>query len=171
MAMILSISILNGFESRVINKIIGLFINTIEDLELKMILGKSEDSQGAIITIHPGAGGTESQDWAEMLTRMYIRWAEKKEAKVLLLQETRGEEAGIKSTTIKIEKGYAYGWLKRESGIHRLVRISPFDSNAKRHTSFASVFVYGSFSAGDYLQLLAASAWTIANIFSFFRPQ
>mgnify|MGYP003318541772 CR=1 FL=1 len=73
---------------------------------------------------------------------MYIRWAEKKEAKVLLLQETRGEEAGIKSTTIKIEKDYAYGWLKRESGIHRLVRISPFDSNKRRHTSFASVWVY-----------------------------
>jgi len=100
------------------------------------------DSNNIFLEIHAGAGGTESQDWAEMLIRMYIRWAEKKEAKVLLLQETRGEEAGIKSTTIKIEKDYAYGWLKRESGIHRLVRISPFDSNKRRHTSFASVWVY-----------------------------
>jgi peptide chain release factor 2 len=105
-------------------------------------MSESADPNNIFLEIHAGAGGTESQDWAEMLTRMYIRWAEKKEAKVLLLQETRGEEAGIKSTTIKIEKDYAYGWLKRESGIHRLVRISPFDSNKRRHTSFASVWVY-----------------------------
>jgi len=105
-------------------------------------MSESADPNNIFLEIHAGAGGTESQDWAEMLTRMYIRWAEKKEAKVLLLQETRGEEAGIKSTTIKIEKNYAYGWLKRESGIHRLVRISPFDSNKRRHTSFASVWVY-----------------------------
>ena len=105
-------------------------------------MSENADPNNIFLEIHAGAGGTESQDWAEMLTRMYIRWAEKKEAKVLLLQETRGEEAGIKSTTIKIEKEYAYGWLKRESGIHRLVRISPFDSNKRRHTSFASVWVY-----------------------------
>jgi len=105
-------------------------------------MSESADLNNIFLEIHAGAGGTESQDWAEMLTRMYIRWAEKKEAKVLLLQETRGEEAGIKSTTIKIEKEYAYGLLKRESGIHRLVRISPFDSNKRRHTSFASVWVY-----------------------------
>ena len=105
-------------------------------------MSESADPNNIFLEIHAGAGGTESQDWAEMLTRMYIRWAEKKEAKVLLLQETRGEEAGIKSTTIKIDKDYAYGWLKRESGIHRLVRISPFDSNKRRHTSFASVWVY-----------------------------
>jgi peptide chain release factor 2 len=105
-------------------------------------MSESADPNNIFLEIHAGAGGTESQDWAEMLTRMYIRWAEKKEAKVLLLQETRGEEAGIKSTTVKIEKEYAYGWLKRESGIHRLVRISPFDSNKRRHTSFASVWVY-----------------------------
>ena len=110
--------------------------------EVKCFLSNEADSLDCYIEIHAGAGGTESQDWAEMLTRMYIRWAEKKDAKVLLLQETRGEEAGIKSTTIKIEKDYAYGWLKRESGIHRLVRISPFDSNKRRHTSFASVWVY-----------------------------
>ena len=109
---------------------------------LENLMSESADPNNIFLEIHAGAGGTESQDWAEMLTRMYIRWAEKKEAKVLLLQETRGEEAGIKSTTIKIEKNYAYGWLKRESGIHRLVRISPFDSNKRRHTSFASVWVY-----------------------------
>ena len=109
---------------------------------LQNLMNESADPNNIFLEIHAGAGGTESQDWAEMLTRMYIRWAEKKEAKVLLLQETRGEEAGIKSTTIKIEKNYAYGWLKRESGIHRLVRISPFDSNKRRHTSFASVWVY-----------------------------
>jgi peptide chain release factor 2 len=105
-------------------------------------MSESADPNNIFLEIHAGAGGTESQDWAEMLTRMYLRWAEKKEAKVLLLQETKGEEAGIKSTTLKIEKDYAYGWLKRESGIHRLVRISPFDSNKRRHTSFASVWVY-----------------------------
>ncbi len=105
-------------------------------------MSDNADPNNIFLEIHAGAGGTESQDWAEMLARMYIRWAEKKEAKVLLLQETRGEEVGIKSTTIKIEKNYAYGWLKRESGIHRLVRISPFDSNKRRHTSFASVWVY-----------------------------
>ncbi len=109
---------------------------------LENLMSESADPNSIFLEIHAGAGGTESQDWAEMLIRMYIRWAEKKDAKVLLLQETRGEEAGIKSSTIKIEKNYAYGWLKRESGIHRLVRISPFDSNKRRHTSFASVWVY-----------------------------
>jgi len=105
-------------------------------------MGESVDSNNTFLEIHAGAGGTESQDWAEMLQRMYIRWSEKKGSKVSLLQESRGEEAGIKSTTLKIETDYAYGWLKRESGIHRLVRLSPFDSNKRRHTSFASVWVY-----------------------------
>ncbi len=101
------------------------------------------DHCNAFLEIHAGAGGTESQDWAEMLQRMYIRWAESFEnCKVTLLQESRGEEAGIKSSIIKISKEYSYGWLKRESGIHRLVRISPFDSNKRRHTSFASIWVY-----------------------------
>ncbi len=109
---------------------------------LENLMSESVDSNNIFLEIHAGAGGTESQDWAEMLVRMYIRWAEKHEAKVVLIQETKGEEAGIKSTTIKIERAYAYGWLKRESGIHRLVRISPFDSNKRRHTSFASVWVY-----------------------------
>tara|TARA_Y100001970_G_C14120309_1_gene795888 strand:- start:237 stop:977 length:741 start_codon:yes stop_codon:yes gene_type:complete len=100
------------------------------------------DSNNAFMEIHAGAGGTESQDWAEMLQRMYIRWSESKKLKVTLLQESRGEEAGIKSCTIKINGEFTYGWLKRESGIHRLVRISPFDSNKRRHTSFASIWVY-----------------------------
>ena len=101
------------------------------------------DYFNTFIEIHAGAGGTESQDWAEMLQRMYIRWAESQEnCDISLFQETRGDEAGIKSTIIKISKEYAYGWLKKESGIHRLVRISPFDSNKRRHTSFASVWVY-----------------------------
>ena len=106
------------------------------------LMGEPADHNSAFLEIHAGAGGTESQDWAEMLQRMYIRWAEKNNSKVSLLQESRGEEAGIKSCTLKIDNDYSYGWLKRESGIHRLVRISPFDSNKRRHTSFASVWVY-----------------------------
>ena len=94
------------------------------------------------IEIHAGAGGTESQDWADMLRRMYIKWADNKNFKFQIVSEHKGDEAGIKSTTIKIEGQYVFGWLKKESGIHRLVRISPFDSGARRHTSFASVWVY-----------------------------
>ena len=100
------------------------------------------DPNNSFLEIHAGAGGTESQDWAMMLQRMYSRWAENNDFVVSLLQESKGEEAGIKSTTLKITGEYAYGWLKNESGIHRLVRISPFDSNKRRHTSFASVWVY-----------------------------
>ena len=100
------------------------------------------DTNNAFVEIHAGAGGIESQDWAEILQRMYCRWAESKNLDISLLQESRGEEAGIKSSTIKISGEFTYGWLKRESGIHRLVRISPFDSNKRRHTSFASVWVY-----------------------------
>jgi len=100
------------------------------------------DNNNTFLEIHAGAGGTESQDWAEMLQRMYVRWSERKNFKVSIMQESKGEEAGIKSSTIKISGDFAYGWLKKESGIHRLVRISPFDSNKKRHTSFASVWVY-----------------------------
>ena len=106
-------------------------------------MSEKEDILNTFIEIHAGAGGTESQDWALMLQRMYIRWAENQQnCKVSLLQEIRGEEAGIKSCTLKIEYEYAYGWLKNESGIHRLVRVSPFDSNKRRHTSFASIWVY-----------------------------
>ena len=100
------------------------------------------DQNNSFLEIHAGAGGTESQDWAEMLQRMYVRWAESKEFDTSLLQESKGEEAGIKSSTLKISGDYVYGRLKRESGIHRLVRISPFDSNKRRHTSFASIWVY-----------------------------
>ena len=106
------------------------------------LMNGEADSNNAFIEIHAGAGGTESQDWAMMLQRMYLRWAEAKNFKVSLLQESQGDEAGIKSATIKIIGEYTYGWLKKESGIHRLVRISPFDSNKRRHTSFASVWIY-----------------------------
>ena len=105
-------------------------------------MNEEADKNNLFIEIHAGAGGTESQDWAKMLQRMYVRWAESKQFSISLLQESRGEEAGIKSSTLKISGDYCYGWLKRESGIHRLVRISPFDSNKRRHTSFASIWIY-----------------------------
>ena len=110
--------------------------------ETKCFLSNEADSLDCYIEIHAGAGGTESQDWAEMLRRMYMKWAANKKFKSQLISEHKGDEAGIKSSTIKIEGDYIYGWLKSESGIHRLVRISPFDSGARRHTSFASVWVY-----------------------------
>lgn len=118
------------------------FVTTIEDLELKMILGEPQDTKDAIITIHPGAGGTESQDWAEMLYRMYSRWIERKGFKKEIMDYQPGDEAGIKDLTMAVKGDYAYGLLKAEAGIHRLVRISPFDSNSRRHTSFVSVFIY-----------------------------
>ena len=114
----------------------------LESLELQTMLQGADDVRNAILTIHPGAGGTESQDWAEMLMRMYVRWAERKNFAVVILDRMDGEEAGIKSVTIEISGRYAYGFLKAEKGVHRLVRISPYDSQARRHTSFASVFVY-----------------------------
>ena len=116
--------------------------NKINEIEVKLTLSSNHDKQSAIMTIHPGAGGTESQDWAEMLFRMYDRWIEKKNFKKSILDFQPGDEAGIKDITIEIEGEFAYGFLKSEAGVHRLVRISPFDSNNKRHTSFASVFVY-----------------------------
>ena len=103
---------------------------------------RDSDRLDCYIEVHAGAGGTESQDWAEMLRRMYVKWAEKKDYKYDLIHETKGDEAGIKSSTVKLSGINLYGFLKRESGIHRLVRISPFDSNKRRHTSFASVWVY-----------------------------
>ena len=114
----------------------------LKKLETESLLSGEADSNDSFIEINSGAGGTESQDWAAMLERMYMRWAEHNDYKVTLIEETRGEEAGIKSATIKVSGFNAYGWAKTESGVHRLVRISPFDSNARRHTSFASVWVY-----------------------------
>jgi len=117
-------------------------IDTLEDLEFKMMLNKKEDSMSAILQITAGAGGTESCDWAEMLLRMYLMWGEKNNFKIKELNNQSGDVAGIKTATIQIDGDFAFGWLKGENGVHRLVRISPFDSNAKRHTSFASVYVY-----------------------------
>ncbi|BFU96842.1 MAG: Peptide chain release factor 2 [Nitrospira sp.] len=111
-------------------------------LRVEMLLSGELDPNNAIVSIHPGAGGTESQDWAQMLLRMYVRWAERKKFKVETLDLQAGDEAGIKSATVSITGPYAYGYMKAEAGVHRLVRISPFDSNKRRHTSFASVFVY-----------------------------
>ncbi|OIO56848.1 MAG: peptide chain release factor 2 [Proteobacteria bacterium CG1_02_64_396] len=113
-----------------------------DKLEFKRMLGEPEDALNAYVDIHAGAGGTESQDWAEMLLRMYLRWGDKKGFKTDLIEVSAGEEAGIKSATIHIQGEYAFGYLKSETGIHRLVRISPFDSQARRHTSFSSVYVY-----------------------------
>ena len=114
----------------------------VDKLETQLILCESFDKKNAILEIHPGAGGTESHDWAEMLVRMYVRWAENQNFQVELLDKQPGDIAGISSATIEIKGKYAYGYLKSEIGVHRLVRISPFDANKRRHTSFASVFVY-----------------------------
>lgn len=114
----------------------------VEELEFKKMLSQEEDQLGAVIEINPGAGGTESQDWADMLNRMYIMWGEKSDYKVTQIDYQSGDVAGIKSATLELEGPFAYGKLKSEIGVHRLVRISPFDSNQRRHTSFASVFVY-----------------------------
>jgi peptide chain release factor 2 len=113
-----------------------------EALEVRTMLQGPDDHRGALLTIHPGAGGLESQDWAEMLTRMYTRWAERHGYQVTVLDLQPGEEAGIKSATLEVSGQDAYGYLRAEKGIHRLVRISPFDAQSRRHTSFASVFVY-----------------------------
>ena len=110
--------------------------------EIKCFLSNPADPLDCYIEIHAGAGGTESQDWADMLRRMYLKWSDNKKFKSSLISEHKGDEAGIKSSTIKIEGDFTFGWLKKESGIHRLVRISPFDSGARRHTSFASVWIY-----------------------------
>jgi len=119
-----------------------LIEDDVRELEFKKMLGNEDDQRNAILTIHPGAGGTESQDWAQMLMRMYLRWIEKKGFKAEILDVLNGEEAGIKSVTIEVIGAYAYGYLQAEVGVHRLIRISPFDANSRRHTSFASVFVY-----------------------------
>ncbi len=114
----------------------------LHEMELRQMLGGEHDAGNAIVTVHPGAGGTEAQDWAEMLLRMYLRWCERRGFRTELLEQQPGEGAGIKSATFTVEGPYAYGYLQAEGGVHRLVRISPFDANARRQTSFASVFVY-----------------------------
>ncbi|HSV75516.1 MAG TPA: peptide chain release factor 2 [Bacteroidales bacterium] len=114
----------------------------VEDIEFKKMLSKEEDHLSAILYINSGAGGTESQDWAEMLMRMYLRWGEKNQFKTKVLDQQEGDGAGIKSASIEFEGAYAFGYLKGENGVHRLVRISPFDANSRRHTSFASVYAY-----------------------------
>jgi peptide chain release factor 2 len=118
------------------------FEKAIDQFRIELLLSGELDGRNAIFAIHPGAGGTESQDWAQMLLRMYVRWAERKGFKVETLDLLAGDEAGIKSATLSVTGPYAYGFLKAEAGVHRLVRISPFDANKRRHTSFASVFVY-----------------------------
>lgn len=114
----------------------------LEEAELQALFYEEDDARNAILTIHPGAGGTESQDWAQILLRMYLRYAERKGFKADVLDFLPGEEAGLKSVTVQIQGDYVYGNLSQESGVHRLVRISPFDANKRRHTSFAAVFIY-----------------------------
>lgn len=127
--------------SQEINADIRELLKEVEDAEFKNMLNGKDDAKNCILTIHSGAGGTEAQDWADMLMRMYLRWGEQNNYKMTLLDILDGEAAGIKSATIQVEGKFAYGYLKAENGVHRLVRISPFDSNKRRHTSFASVFV------------------------------
>ena len=136
---------MNENDENTIKELLIDSINLLDDstnIRYLNFMNAEADQNNSFIEIHAGAGGTESQDWAAMLQRMYARWSESKNFKITLLQESKGEEAGIKSCTLKISGDYSYGWLKRESGIHRLVRISPFDSNKRRHTSFASVWIY-----------------------------
>src|SRR5262249_20250071 len=114
----------------------------LHQLDLQRLLGGEHDAGNAIVTLHPGAGGMEAQDWAEMLLRMYLRWCERRGYRTEMVDYQPGEGAGLKSATFTVEGAYAYGYLKSEAGVHRLVRISPFDANARRHTSFASMFVF-----------------------------
>lgn len=125
-----------------LERALAAFEKKIEDAGLQALFFEEDDTRNAILTIHPGAGGTESQDWAQMLLRMYVRYAERRSYKTEVLDFMPGEEAGIKSVTLRVEGVYAYGNLSQESGVHRLVRISPFDANKRRHTSFAAVFVF-----------------------------
>ena len=125
-----------------VDEVLQRFKTQVEELEFKKMLSEEEDRLGGMVTINSGAGGTESQDWAQMLMRMYMRWGERHGYKVSVVDCQEGEQAGIKSATLEFEGDFAYGYLKSENGVHRLVRISPFDAAARRHTSFASVYAY-----------------------------
>ena len=142
-----------NIQNEVLKNIIDLR-SLVKKNEIKCFLSNEADALDCYIEIHAGAGGTESQDWAQMLRRMYLKWSENKNYISHLISEHKGDEAGIKSSTIKIEGDYVYGWLKKESGIHRLVRISPFDSGARRHTSFASVWIYPSINNEINIEIL-----------------
>ena len=134
--------VLLEFEDEEVDSAYNAVIEDVEALELRNMLGEEGDNLGAVLTINSGAGGTEANDWSAMLMRMYIRWAERNGYKVTVTDELEGEDAGIKSVTMQVEGDYAFGYLKAESGVHRLVRISPFNAQGKRQTTFSSVFVY-----------------------------
>ena len=136
------LNVLLEFEDEEIDQAYAAVLADLEALELRNMLGEEGDNLGAVLTINSGAGGTESNDWSAMLMRMYIRWAERNGYKVTITDELEGEDAGIKSVTMQVEGDYAFGYLKAESGVHRLVRISPFNAQGKRQTTFSSVFVY-----------------------------
>jgi peptide chain release factor 2 len=136
-----------------VTKEIDLVDKDLSSLEFRTMLSGADDHRNAILTIHPGAGGTESNDWAQMLLRMYLRYCERTGFRVAMLDEQPGETAGIKSVSVEVTGEYAYGYLKAENGVHRLVRISPFDFNSRRHTSFASVFVYPEVEEDDEIEI------------------
>ena len=136
------LNVLLEFEDEEIDKAYAAAVAELEALELRNMLGEEGDNLGAVLTINSGAGGTEANDWSAMLMRMYIRWAERNGYKVTITDELEGEDAGIKSVTMQVEGDYAFGYLKAESGVHRLVRISPFNAQGKRQTTFSSVFIY-----------------------------
>ena len=136
------LNVLLEFEDEEIDQAYETVLAELEALELRNMLGEEGDNLGAVLTINSGAGGTEANDWSAMLMRMYVRWAERNGSKVTVTDELEGEDAGIKSVTMQVEGDYAFGYLKAESGVHRLVRISPFNAQGKRQTTFSSVFVY-----------------------------
>ena len=136
------LNVLLEFEDEEIDNAYAAAVEELEALELRNMLGEEGDNLGAVLTINSGAGGTEANDWSAMLMRMYVRWAERNGYKVTITDELEGEDAGIKSVTMQVEGDYAFGYLKAESGVHRLVRISPFNAQGKRQTTFSSVFVY-----------------------------
>ena len=136
------LNVLLEFEDEEIDQAYEAVLADLEALELRNMLGEEGDNLGAVLTINSGAGGTEANDWSAMLMRMYVRWAERNGYKVTITDELEGEDAGIKSVTMQVEGDYAFGYLKAESGVHRLVRISPFNAQGKRQTTFSSVFVY-----------------------------